>query len=61
MKDLKEQARLIFLRALEQIDVGAIIDRKLKLNRSSLIVGDLEVNLNQYHEIILLGIGKASI
>ncbi|HWX42291.1 MAG TPA: DUF4147 domain-containing protein [Blastocatellia bacterium] len=61
MKDLKEQARLIFLRALERIDVGAIIDRKLKLNRSSLIVGDLEVNLNQYDEIILLGIGKASI
>lgn len=61
MKDLKEQARLIFLRALERIDVGAIIDRKLKLNRSSLIVGDLEVNLNQYDEIILLGIGKASL
>jgi glycerate 2-kinase len=61
MKDLKEQARLIFLRALERIDVGAIVDRKLKLNRSSLIVGDQEVNLNQYDEIILLGIGKASI
>jgi glycerate 2-kinase len=61
MKDLKEQARLIFLRALERIDVGATIDRKLRLSRSTLIVGDQQVNLNQYDEIILLGIGKASI
>jgi glycerate 2-kinase len=61
MKDLKEQARLIFLRALERIDVGATIDRKLRLSRSTLIVGGQQVNLNQYDEIILLGIGKASI
>jgi glycerate 2-kinase len=61
MKDLKEQARLIFLRSLKRIDVGAIIGRKLKLAGTSLIVGDREVNLNQYDAIMLLGIGKASI
>src|SRR5215470_1542220 len=61
MRDLKQQARQIFLKTLERIDVAAALNRKVKLTGDHLEFDGHEVDLGQYDEILLAGVGKASI
>jgi glycerate 2-kinase len=61
--DLKEAAVRIFLSGLAAIDVEALFEAKVELVGSNVLqLGpDLRVPLRDYKEIIVIGIGKASL
>lgn len=61
MPDLKQLATRVFLKSLSAIDPGLRIRERLRIDRDSLSVGGNQIALNDYREIILIGIGKASV
>src|SRR5215469_10645372 len=61
MGDLKEQAIRIFLRTLDAIEISGVLDRKVRVDGDSLIVGDSTIDLGGYREVVAVGLGKASV
>jgi len=61
MTDLKETAKSVFLRTLHAIDPESIIQSKLQLDGETLRFGNNEIPLEQFSEIVLIGMGKASL
>jgi len=58
--DLKEIARSLFLRTLVAIDPDTAINRKLRVQDDTLIVGADHTSLDNYSEVVIVGLGKAS-
>jgi len=58
--DLKDTARSLFLKTLAAIDPEAAINRKLRVEVSSLFVGTDQISLNDYSDVMIVGLGKAS-
>jgi hydroxypyruvate reductase len=60
MADLKHLARLIFHETLAAIDIPAVMQRKVCVERSQLHCGDVTVDLRAFAKIRVLAIGKAA-
>jgi hydroxypyruvate reductase len=60
MPDLKELATRVFLESLRAIEPGSKIQEKLQINADVLNVGGKRIILDQYREVVLIGMGKAS-
>src|SRR6266567_1007898 len=60
MADLKELATHIFLESLRAIEPGSRINEKLRLDADTLRVGSEQIVLDRYREVVLIGMGKAS-
>jgi len=60
MPDLKELATHIFLKSLRAVEPGSRINEKLRMDGDVLSVGGGQIPLDRYREIVLIGMGKAS-
>ncbi|HSO76396.1 MAG TPA: DUF4147 domain-containing protein, partial [Blastocatellia bacterium] len=60
MKDLKEEATAIFLETLKSIQLDSLIRNRLRLEGDRLLVDGHLLDLNDYREVVLIGLGKAS-
>ena len=61
MTDLKEAAKHIFLEALRAIEPESLILNKLRLDGETLRVGSEQFLLDGFTEVVLIGMGKASL
>jgi glycerate 2-kinase len=61
MTDLKETAKRIFLETLRAIEPGSVIKKSLRVEGETLILGAQEIALDAYDEVVLIGMGKASL
>lgn len=61
MTDLKEAAKHIFLEALRAIEPESVIADKLRLDGQTLRVGSEQFLLDGFTEVVLIGMGKASL
>jgi glycerate-2-kinase len=61
MRDLKEEAKAIFLDALKSIQLDSIIKVRLWLEGDRLFVDGTPINLRDYREVVLIGLGKATL
>jgi glycerate-2-kinase len=61
MKDLKEAAKRVFLSTLNAIEPDTVIRQSLRVDRGILRVRGEEIHLGDFTEILLIGIGKASL
>lgn len=61
MKDLKEAAKRVFLGTLNAIEPDTVIRQSLRADSGSLSVGGEEIPLVDFTEILLIGMGKASL
>jgi glycerate 2-kinase len=60
MPDLKELATRIFLESLKAVEPASRISEKLRMDGEVLRVGGGQILLDRYREIVLIGMGKAS-
>jgi glycerate 2-kinase len=60
MPDLKELATHIFLESLRAIEPGSKINEKLRMDGDVLRIGGDQIALDRYREVVLIGMGKAS-
>jgi len=61
MTDLKETAKRVFLRTLNAIEPRAVINQRVRLDREILSFGNDQIPLDGFSEVVLIGIGKASL
>jgi len=61
MRDLKSEVVQIYLETLKRIDVETLVRDKVRLNGDLLLIGDDPVDLARFDEIVLVGLGKASL
>jgi glycerate 2-kinase len=61
MTDLKETAKRIFLETLRAIEPHSVIKKSLRVDGETLILGAQEIALDAYDEVVLIGMGKASL
>ncbi|HSE38158.1 MAG TPA: DUF4147 domain-containing protein [Blastocatellia bacterium] len=61
MTDLKETAKHVFLGALRAIDPASAIQNKLRVDGEILRVGGERFLLDRFTEVVLIGMGKASL
>lgn len=59
MSDLKETAKLLFLRTLRAIEPESLIKQKIRLDGETLILGAEQIALDDFTEVVLIGMGKA--
>ena len=60
MPDLKELATRVFLESLRAIEPGSKIKEKLRIDANILSVNGESIVLDRYLEVVLIGMGKAS-
>src|SRR6185436_16710041 len=60
MRDLKEDAKSIFLETLKSIQLDSIIRNRLYLSGDQLVVDGYCLDLAFFREVVLIGLGKAS-
>jgi glycerate 2-kinase len=61
MKNLKEEAKQIFLATLNALDLRSLVNNELKLEDEILYLNNDSINLRDFREIVLIGFGKASL
>jgi glycerate-2-kinase len=61
VSELIEEARQIYIDAMAAIDISAVFGKKVKAIDELLIVNSEIINLSEFKEVYLIGIGKASI
>lgn len=61
MTDLKEIAKRIFLQTLRAIEPGLAISQKLRVEGNTLTIENEQVSLDAYAEVVVIGMGKASL
>ena len=61
MSDLKDLATHIFLESLRAIEPGSMIKEKLRVDAGVLSFGGHQIALDRYGEVVLVGLGKASV
>jgi glycerate 2-kinase len=59
--DLEKAARAIFFETLKAVDLTAAIHRRVRLEGERLWLDEQSYDLSRYAEVILIGIGKASL
>jgi glycerate-2-kinase len=59
--DLKKIAIKVFLRTIESIEPYSIINRYVRIDRNKLLIGNVEISLDDYADVVVIGIGKASL
>src|SRR5262245_48156153 len=59
--DLREIAKRIYLATMKCIEPGPLVLQKLRCNGRTLVVDGTELDLDSYREVVLVGMGKASI
>src|SRR5882762_3436871 len=60
MADLNHLARLIFYETLAAIDIPAVMQRKVRVERSLLRCGEITVDLRAFSRIRVVAMGKAA-
>jgi glycerate-2-kinase len=61
MTPLGEQAKKIFLEVLKRTDPRTLIERSVGTDGQRLKVGDIEIDLSGFTEVVVIGFGKASL
>jgi len=61
MSDLKETAKHVFLGALSAIEPESVIKQKLRIDGETLSLGCEQIPLDGFREVVLIGMGKASV
>lgn len=61
MTELKEAAKRIFLGTLRAIEPDSVIKQKLRVDGETLSIGDTQILLDGFNEVVLIGMGKASL
>jgi glycerate-2-kinase len=61
MADLKEIAKSVFLRTLSSIEPESVINQKVRVDDGTLKFGSEQIVLDEYDEVVLIGMGKASL
>lgn len=61
MADLKETAKRVFLGALTAIEPDSVIKQSVRVVGETLTVGAEQIALDTYDEVVLIGMGKASL
>jgi glycerate 2-kinase len=61
MTDLAKAARAIFFETLKAVDLSAIIRQRIRLDGDLLLIDEEVYDLSRFAEVILIGIGKASL
>ncbi|HJQ26627.1 MAG TPA: DUF4147 domain-containing protein [Blastocatellia bacterium] len=61
MTDLEQVARTIFFETLKAVDLPAVIRRRVRRDGERLWVDEKVYDLSRFDEVILIGIGKASL
>jgi glycerate 2-kinase len=59
--NLKQLATRVFLKTVEAIEPYSIINRAMRIDGSRLHIADEEITLDDFDEVVLIGIGKASL
>jgi glycerate-2-kinase len=61
MPDLRAEAVRIFLETLKRIDVARLIPERIRVSGDLLHAGADQIDLSAFKEIVLVGLGKASV
>jgi glycerate 2-kinase len=61
MMDLKEAAKRVFLGTLRAIEPGSVIKQKLRVDGDTLSLVGKQIPLDDFAEVVLIGMGKASL
>lgn len=61
MTDLKDTAKLVFLETLKSIDPETVIKDRLRVAEGTLRFDEEQVALDDFKEVVLIGMGKASL
>lgn len=61
MRNLKEDAKHIFLATLQDIDIQNVVQSKVRVEDDTLIISDRAIDLSAYKEVVLIGFGKCSL
>jgi glycerate 2-kinase len=61
VRDLKDSAKQIYLRTLDSLELDTVIKNKIAVVDETMFVDGEPVPLSSFSEIVLVGIGKASI
>ena len=61
MADLKEIAKSVFLRTLSAIEPASAINQNMQLDNETLSLGGDMIPVDVYDEVVLIGVGKASL
>ncbi|HXF39472.1 MAG TPA: DUF4147 domain-containing protein [Blastocatellia bacterium] len=61
MSDLTNILKQIFLEVLRETEPGSVIARSVSIDRDRLIVGDEQISLEGHTEVVVIGLGKASL
>lgn len=61
MSDLEKAARTIFFETLKAVDLPTVIGRRVRRDGDLLLVDEQSYDLSRFAEVILIGIGKASL
>ncbi|MGH9428198.1 MAG: glycerate kinase type-2 family protein [Terriglobia bacterium] len=61
MFDLKETAKRVFLETLKAIEPESIIKQRLRVDGETLSLGSEQIPLDTFTEVVLIGLGKASL
>ena len=61
MSDLKETAKRVFLGTLKAIEPDSVIKQKLRVEGETLSLCGEQIPLDQFNEVVLIGMGKASL
>src|SRR5690349_3379666 len=61
MSNLEKNARAIFFETLRSVDLPTLIHRRVRRDGPLLWVDDRQYDLRRFAEVVLIGIGKASL
>lgn len=61
MSDLEHDARAIYFETLKAVDLPLLISQRVSVDKNHLLIDDKSYDLSQFGELILIGIGKASL
>ena len=59
--DLEKAARAIFFGTLKAVDVAALIRQRVRLDGDLLLIDEKVYDLSRFADVVLIGIGKASL
>jgi glycerate-2-kinase len=63
MRDAREDARAIFTRALEEVNPGRLLERRMSREGNQLRIrhdrGQFSLDLESFRHVLVLGMGKA--
>ena len=61
MSDLTNTLKRLFLETLREIEPASVIARSVSVDEDRLIVGDKQISLEGHRDVVVIGVGKASV